>query len=278
MFMEQSPEYHYQLLRASATLFEKPLDQLNEEQRQRAETQARNSCDLNERVLCTNEAAAVVIGAEILERAEGEIRSRFENELAFIADLERNGMDLERLRIGLERELRFDAVMQRVVASADSISDAEVEIYFHLHPQKFTQPELRQASHILKTISEGDHQDLRRQMEKISASIRAGKRTFADMALRHSECPTALEGGSLGRVKPGQLYPELDRALFSMQSGEISPVVESEIGMHLLTFDGLTPARSFQLAEVSEKVRAYLQSRRDRQLQQEWLKKTDISG
>jgi len=57
---------------------------------------------------------------------------------------------------------------------------------------------------------------------------------FADLALKHSECPTALQGGVLGIVPRGKLYPELDAVLFSLKVGAVSDIVESEIGFHLL--------------------------------------------
>ncbi|MDD5462304.1 MAG: peptidylprolyl isomerase [Methylococcales bacterium] len=55
-----------------------------------------------------------------------------------------------------------------------------------------------------------------------------------ELALKHSECPTALQGGVSGIVPRGKLCPELDAALFSIKAGEISEIVESEIGFHLV--------------------------------------------
>ena len=70
-------------------------------------------------------------------------------------------------------------------------------------------------------------------MQEINAKLQKKPYKFAELALKHSECPTALQGGVLGIVPRGKLYPELDAVLFSIKAGEVSEIVESEIGFHL---------------------------------------------
>jgi len=68
-----------------------------------------------------------------------------------------------------------------------------------------------------------------------SARLAQGKpHKCEDLALKHSECPTALQGGMLGVFARGTLYSEIDETLFAMKKNDISGIVETEIGFHLL--------------------------------------------
>jgi len=80
------------------------------------------------------------------------------------------------------------------------------------------------------------------RIEAIAARLARDPKRFEEQAMKHSECPSALQGGLLGEVPRGQLYPELDAALFLMQEGEVSAILESPMGLHLLRCESITPA------------------------------------
>src|SRR5690606_29960784 len=89
--------------------------------------------------------------------------------------------------------------------------------------------------------------------------------SFADLAMRHSECPSALEGGLLGKVRRGQLYAALDEALFRLMPGEMSGIVESPLGFHLLHCDEVIPARVIGFDEAAPIIRRRLQDKARRE-------------
>jgi parvulin-like peptidyl-prolyl isomerase len=91
------------------------------------------------------------------------------------------------------------------------------------------------------------------------------------MALKHSECPTALQGGVLGLVPRGKLYPELDDVLFSIKAGEISEIVESEIGFHLVLCKQIQKAETLSLLKATPKIRQIMNERSRRTCQRSWL-------
>ena len=100
---------------------------------------------------------------------------------------------------------------------------------------------------------------------------------FAEQAMKHSECPTAMQGGLLGKVPKGQLYPELDAVLFTMKAGEISEIVESPIGFHILYCEAVDQAGPVSFAEAKLKIKTKLEERRRRRCQRMWLNKL-LSG
>ena len=96
------------------------------------------------------------------------------------------------------------------------------------------------------------------------------------MALRHSHCPTATDGGKLGVVKRGQLYPELEPAAFSLAEGEISRVLESPIGLHILHCDEILPGGIMPFVEVRQRIIDHLFEKRRHKKQRDWIKRRQL--
>ncbi|MGD9164689.1 MAG: peptidylprolyl isomerase, partial [Chromatiales bacterium] len=94
---------------------------------------------------------------------------------------------------------------------------------------------------------------------------------FEEFAKRYSECPTAMEGGKLGQTSRGQLYESLDAVLFRLEEGEISDIVESEMGFHILFCEKIKPARKVPLSKAAPRIREVLQERQRRNCQKAWL-------
>ena len=80
-----------------------------------------------------------------------------------------------------------------------------------------------------------------------------------------------MEDGRLGTVARGQLYPELDAALFALAEGEVSGVVGSELGFHLLWCEKIHPALSLPFNRVRDQVREVCEGRQRRNCQKAWI-------
>ncbi len=270
-----SPEFSYHLLRHGLQSFGKNLTQLSAEEYAQVYAGACKSYELESLVLASPEAEGLVISSEQLDHSVNEVASRYNSRDEFVDDLEANGLDEAGLRHALQRELMFDAVMQRVAAQIPGISDVDMQLYYEMHLDKFTQPELRTARHILITVNPEYPENTREaafaRMEQVAEKLNGRANRFPQFAQRHSECPTAMEGGKLGEVKPGQLYPELDAVLFSMQEGEVSSIIESEMGFHILLCEKIKPGKRIAFARVEAKIRALLEERKRRGRQKEWL-------
>jgi peptidyl-prolyl cis-trans isomerase C len=94
---------------------------------------------------------------------------------------------------------------------------------------------------------------------------------FSALAQRYSECPSALKGGSISPVVRGGIYPSLSETLFGMAEGEISEVVESNMGFHILLCEEVIKAKVFDDTEILAKIRDTLQRRARKKAVQAWL-------
>lgn len=277
----RAPAWRYHLLRAAVERFSVGVAALTPTQRAEAESQAERTLALEERVLASAEARDVVIPLEQIEQAVGAVARRYGNAGEFSADLAANGLDEAGLRHALRRELLFDAVMQRVGAQHAPVDETDERLFYELHLERFHTPERRTARHILITINDDYAENHREQARARLAELADALAGCADpdtltarfiaAAERHSECPTAMDGGSLGQVSAGQLYPEVDAALFALAAGGVSAICESPLGFHLVLCEAIEPAVTVPFEAVRARLHAALLQRRRRECQRAWL-------
>lgn len=266
-------QYGYLELKLSWELFKKAPDALSNPERDRLSEVAGRQNSIEQSILGSPEAANVVVPAATLSTRLAEIRQRYASDDEMAQDLERVGLDEVRLKTSVENDLRVESILEKVASSAEPVSAVDAEIYYRLHPDAFDRPEARRLRHILITY---DNREGRRKAQATLESLRStvqNAEKFAEAALRHSQCPTAMEGGMLGVVKRQQLYIELEPAAFALNEGEISEVVESPIGLHILRCDAILPSGMLPFAEVRDKIVERLTDKRRRELQRDWIKR-----
>ena len=265
----------YALLRTALALYKKTPGELQADELSQAQLQAGNEFKIENRILNAPEAGGVIISDAELQAAYQEIRGRYDDDEAFYSELEKNHLDQDSLRTALFRQCRVNVVMELVASRAPEVSEAEIGLYYHLHAEQFNRPELREACHIFISINPDYPENIREaalaRMQDISAKLQKKPYKFADLALKHSECPTALQGGVLGIVPRGKLYPELDAVLFKLKVGEVSDVVESEIGFHLVLCRQIQKAETLSLQKATPKIRQLMNERSRQTCQRAWL-------
>ncbi|WP_366044662.1 nitrogen fixation protein NifM [Methylomonas sp.] len=265
----------YTLLRASLSLFKKAPTELENQQLSQAQRQAKNEYEIETRVLNSNEAASVIVSEQEVANAFAEVRDRFEDEAAFEAALRANRLNTASLQAALSRQCKVNSVLEKVAARAPKVNEVEVGIFYHSHPDKFHIPEQRTARHILISINpdypENTRENAFQRIEEIAETLKRKPHKFAHLALKNSECPTALSGGELGKLVQGKLYPELDEALFQLKENQISAIVETEVGFHLIQCIKIIRAETISLKNATPKIKQIMQERSRRSCQRSWL-------
>jgi len=145
-----------------------------------------------------------------------------------------------------EEELLVERYLKEQIGSKVSVSDEEIRAYYDQHRHEFSTPPKVVARHILLRNRE--------DAEKVLALLGGGK-DFRELAKQWSiDLPMALKGGTMGTIEKGKTLPELEEALFQLQPGEVSGIVETRFGHHILTIDNHI-ARSFKpLNEVKQAI------------------------
>ena len=265
----------YLVLKLSQALFNKAPAGLAPDERQHVDRVACRQWQIEQKILATPEAARIHLPESSVNQAIAEIRGRYASRDEFLADLESAGLDEGSLRHAVERDLRFEAVLERVGSLESPASDTDVEIFYLIHRQRFLRPENRTLSHILVTINEAlpgsDRLSAWHKISEIQAMLATAPSRFADLALKHSECPTAMQGGFLGVVQRGQLYPELEASAFKLRLGELSEIIESPMGFHLLRCEAMADEMQKSFIAVREEIRNHLTERRKKTAQKRWI-------
>ncbi len=150
-----------------------------------------------------------------------------------------------------------------------AVPDVELEAYYRQNLNRYSSPEQRSARHILFKTSEEDSEDVLsgkyQQAEQVLELARSGE-DFAELAKQYSEGPTGPKGGDLGSFSKGRMVKPFDDAIFSLSEGEISDVVETQFGFHIIKLEKIEPARIKPLDEVKDSIAAILQKQNSRNL------------
>jgi peptidyl-prolyl cis-trans isomerase C len=267
--------HNYFILRGSLLTHERLPWELNEEERQQLEVAVAREERLVTRALASSAAndLAATVSADA-SSAEADLIAALQQKGEPQQLLAQAGLDRVALHQAMIDELVAAAVLDQVMAAADP-SEPEVLQWFEKNRERFVAPERREAFHILVTINdeyaENSRDQARERIASVAAQLEKQPERFAELAQSYSECPTAVEAGRLGVLPRGQLYQELEEALFAMAEGGISGVLESPLGFHLLRCGAIEAARELQWEEVKDSLMQRLAERQRKRHLQAWL-------
>lgn len=149
-----------------------------------------------------------------------------------------------------ENRLIIGRFLEQKIAEKIHVSDAEIEQYYQKHQADFTSRAKVQARHILLRNRE--------QAEKVLKLLHQGG-DFSKLAEEYSiDLPMALKGGSMGTITEGDTLPALNKVLFTLAVGEVSGIVHTKFGYHILTVDKIIVPQVTPLEKVHGKIEQLL--------------------
>lgn len=137
-----------------------------------------------------------------------------------------------------------------------SISESQTAQFYEAHPEDFKQPESWRVSHILVT----EETAAKKALERIK-----GGETFAQVAGELSIDPSKSRGGDIGFFSKGQVIPEFEEAVLKLKTGEMSGVVKTSLGWHVIQLTEHKGAHQRPLEEVRDQIRQVLQNQQGQQ-------------
>lgn len=205
-------------------------------------------------------------------------KKQFDEQNTFSSFLEENSITEEIMKSQLRKQLTIQTLQKELVAEFTAkitTSDSETKAFYDANVERFKQPEQVRASHILiKVDSAGDEaaaQKARGDIEAIQQQLKDGG-DFAELARANSGCPSSAQGGNLGFFGKGQMVKPFEEAAFSLKPGEISNIVETSFGYHLIRLEEKRDAGAVPFDEVEQRISDYLSQVKLDQLQQEYVK------
>ncbi|HSD67515.1 MAG TPA: SurA N-terminal domain-containing protein, partial [Vicinamibacteria bacterium] len=184
-----------------------------------------------------------------IQPTEGEIAARFESKKGAY-------------RVPEKRVVSYVLLDRPTLQPQVAVTDRDLELYYQDHREEFRQEEEACASHILVKVKAGEtgegHPDpeARQIAEGLLAQVKGGA-DFAELAKKSSEDQgSAQGGGDLGCFPPGRMVPEFDDAVFALQPGQMSELVKSSFGYHVIRLASKRESSVLPLAQVKERIRA----------------------
>jgi parvulin-like peptidyl-prolyl isomerase len=202
------------------------------------------------------------ISEERIEEQLNSLRTQFGDEEGYAAALEQIGISDGELRTELGRQLAIQEMIDKDITPATTVSEQESTDFYENNPAFFFSPEQVRASHILILVSpdagEEEKSEARSRITEIRKRIVAGE-DFAELAGQFSEDNSGMNGGDLGFFQREQMVKPFADAAFSLQIGELSEVVTTQYGFHLIRVTDRKAESVVPFEQVQLKIFEYLQ-------------------
>jgi peptidyl-prolyl cis-trans isomerase C len=214
-------------------------------------------------------ARKVTITDADLDAQINQIRQRFPNEDAFIKALAEQKVTLDKLKQDTRIQMLVSKIIETEVTPHVSVTDKDIDAFYEQNKARFNEPEGVRASHILirfpPNADETAKKQARDKADTILKKLKAGG-DFAALAKENSQDQgSAANGGDLGFFPKGQMVPAFDSVAFALKPGQMSGLVETQFGYHIIKVTDRRAARVVPLPEVRNDISQFLTQQQQQQ-------------
>lgn len=229
-----------------------------------------------ELVFQKSQAEGIKVSQQEIDEALAETKKQFPDEEKWEASLKLQGTDKASFLEAVNRNLAINKAIKADVFDKIAVTDADAKAYYDLHPQEMQKPEEVRASHILVRVPEGATDEAKKtaraKADTALGKVKAGG-DFAALAKEYSDdTGSAVQGGDLGFFGRGRMVPAFETAVFAMKIGQVSEVVESQFGFHVIKLIDRHDAQTAPFEEITGKLKDFLKQKRARTDVQAYLK------
>ncbi len=216
--------------------------------------------------------AGIEVSDDLVDKRIEELKKLYPSEDDFRKELEANGETMGELRDRVRKQLlaqRMAFDLNSRFSRSISVSEADVRAFYEANNSQFNKPERVRCSQIF--LGAGANRDeTRARAEGLKAELDGGA-DFAELARQHSNAPGAADGGLIGWVARGDLVTELEQAVFALQPGEVSGVVETANGFHILKAGERQAAGTATLEEVRTDIEPAIRAQAAAEMYEKWI-------
>jgi peptidyl-prolyl cis-trans isomerase SurA len=201
--------------------------------------------------------AGIEVKEEEVDAQMQELKGKFPTEKEFMAFLTEQKLTLDKIRKRFEEQTAIRKLHDYEVRSKVTVSPSDIETYYKEHAADFTEKEKIKVRTLMIKKSPLDPQNsfdkAREMIDMIMQRVKAGE-NFSDLAKQYSQGTHAADGGDMGFVERGQMIPEFDNALFTLKVGELSPILETDVGYHLFLVEAQQEQKLKPFDEVKDQI------------------------
>jgi parvulin-like peptidyl-prolyl isomerase len=192
----------------------------------------------------------------------------------FLKKTESEGRSLETVKNEIRGQMMRTRLMRREIKSKVMISDQEIGEYYNRHRDEYEGKEAVRIKQILllipKNADEETKAGIRNEAQQILNRAASGE-PFDLLAMKYSQGPEAQQGGDIGFIEKGVIIPEVEKAAFSLPLEQISNVIESSLGFHIIKVIDKRGAGLKKIESVREEIKTKLEDEKLEKKYDEWI-------
>lgn len=220
----------------------------------------------------------ITVSEEEIRQAIDDVRKQnsIPSEEALVAALAAQGLSFDQYRAQLKEQIEKLKLVSIEVRAKVHVGETEMRDYYAANLPKYTEEESYRARHIFfKTGEKATPEELQRSKAtalSVLADARDGK-DFAELAKKFSEDPAARkDGGDLGSFKKGDMQPELEKSILSLKPGEVSDLVSTPIGFHIIKLEARVAGTTRPFESVKAEIEEILYRKKSEERFSLWAK------
>jgi len=203
------------------------------------------------------------------------IKNGFESEQQFKEILKDRGISQKELKKDIKKGVFIKAFLDGKIYNNITVTEEEKRQEYEKNKDKLDVPEQVRASHILINVapdaSKENKAEAKEKIDGLRKRVRSGA-DFAELAKADSQCPSAAQGGDLGYFKRGDMVKSFEDAAFSLEKGQISDVVETQFGYHIIKVVDKQLARTLSYNEIKDNMERFLLNQRKKEALDKFIK------
>ena len=188
--------------------------------------------------------------------------------------LKREGRTLKSYKNHIRDQIMVSKITRFEIGNRMKVSEKSIIKYYKENQKEFWQEGKVKARHILFIAERGSSEKIRReklqQAKKILLKLRKGN-DFAKLAMKYSEDISASNGGDVGFVGRGKMVPEFEEAVFNLKPGQVSDIVKTEYGYHIIKVEEVLPGKTLTLKDVKKRIHQILTMQMQKQVYDVWM-------
>jgi peptidyl-prolyl cis-trans isomerase SurA len=218
------------------------------------------------------------VSEEEVRQAIDDVRKQnnIPSQEALVAALAGQGLSFDQYRGQLQEQIEKLKLVSMEVRAKVLVSETETREYYAANQAKYTEEESFRARHIFFKTGEKASQEEIQSAKKTALAVQADAKSgkdFAELAKKFSEDPAARkDGGDLGSFKKGDMQPELEKTILSLKTGEVSDLVSTPIGFHIIKLESRLTGVTKPFESVKAEIEEILYRKKSEERFSQWAK------
>ena len=200
-----------------------------------------------------------------IDKQMDALKKRFPNEKEYNTALAKMNLSEAEIKFQITKGLAIQQFIETKIVQKITVADDETEAHYNNNLDLFKQPEQIRAMHILAMFepqaTEEQKATARKKLEEVQQKLGKGE-DFEALAKKYSEGPSGAKGGDLGYFSKGQMVPPFEEAAFALKSGEVSDIVATRFGYHLIKVVDKKPGSTMSYKEIKADLTQYMKQQK----------------